>query len=176
MTIEKIREKVYKVTGTIHDPSKIFTDETLSAKTDKAGVRKCVYRIWYGKKYVVWYGITLWGSYYHFQRGFNNWSPDMDVFHKKMYQYMWDNKGMATIAEVLFESDNDYQILKFQQAQLDNDFIYQPDKRCLNSEPWAYVPIWNNYKKQYGSFTGPAVRNYLKWIQSERYLKAKTGW
>jgi hypothetical protein len=175
-TIEKIRQKVYKSAGTIHEPTKIFTNDFLSSSTDLAKVGKCVYRLWYGKKYIIWYGVTLWGSFYHFKRGFDNWGPDKEVFHQKMYQYMWDHRGKDLRVELMFESESDYQILKFQQAELDKALVYDHDDRCLNSEQWAYVPIWNNHNKQYGNFSAPLVRSYLRWIQSERYLKAKTGW
>jgi hypothetical protein len=175
-TIEKIREKVYRTTGIHHIQSKRYSEAVLLTKEDTTGVKKCVYRLWFGRRYIIWYGVTLWGSFYHFKRGYDNWDPGLNVFHQQMYQYMQANRNKDMWAELLFESENDYQILKFQQKELDRVFVYDKDDRCLNSEPWAYVPRWNNNTKRYGSFTGPAVRNYLRWIQSERYLKAKTGW
>ncbi len=149
---------------------KIFTEH--EADIDM-GIEECVYKLWYGQKYIIWYGMTLYGSFFHFKKGFANYTPDMDVYHKKIYQYMYDHRRLELRVEILLESDNHYQILKQQQLML-NDA--KKDKNCLNGLFWSYIPVFSKAKWEWGNFKKAAVLNYFKLIQSERYLKQVTGY
>ncbi len=133
---------------------KIFTEH--EADIDM-GIEECVYKLWYGQKYIIWYGMTLYGSF----------------FHKKIYQYMYDHRRLDLRVEILLESDNHYQILKQQQLML-NDA--KKDKNCLNGLFWSYIPVFSKAKWEWGNFKKAAVLNYFKLIQSERYLKQVTGY
>lgn len=147
----------------------IFTEK--QADLDM-GVQECVYRIWYGKKYIIWYGMNLYGSFFHFKKGYAHYDPEADQYHKKMYEYMFTHRKLELKVEILLETSNHYQILKQQQLYLN---AAKHDKNCLNGLFWAYTPRFNKTTREFGSFKKHAILNYYKWIKSERYLKMVTG-
>lgn len=142
-------EQYLNIGITHHTPAVEFANDQLDipgkgidGKEDPIGVKMCVYRLWYLKKYIVWYGQTLWGSYYHFKRGLIGFRPEKNVFHARIYTYMHENIKDARFkmrVELLFEADSATGLLI---AMTDALEMAKGDPDCLNGEFTTYIPGW----------------------------------
>ncbi len=150
-----------------------FTNDELWTKEDQVKIGLCIYKIWYGEKYIIWYGVTLWGSYYHFKKGYDNYNPALDVYHKLIYEHMRTHPGPKLRVELLQQPDTAYDLLKQQQLLLDEA---EGDKDCMNRRPFEpYIPKMNKSTKDRGNFPAQAYASYRRFISGERYLKHKFG-
>lgn len=148
-------------------------------------VLACIYRLWYGDKYVIVKGKNLAGSIFLIQKGLayffagggkvGNGTPagiageghkegqGKNTFYFQFYTHVKENPGLEWKAEVVMESDNGYQLLKREQIEL---MLSIKDKRCLNSNVEAYIPKFRSKTSLYGDWIKPAhvlcFKKYLK--------------
>lgn len=107
----------------------------------------CVYKLYCGNKYIINKGKTLSGSIFLLEKGYaysmafkhaeeKNEKPD---YWFLFYDYIKRHPQYVFQIEVLFESENPYQLLKREQMELDESLS---DKNCLNNNLIAYIPQW----------------------------------
>lgn len=145
----------------------------------------CVYRLWYGDKYVIVKGKNLAGSVYLIQKGLayflagggkasessaagvkgegHKEGQGKNTFYFQFYTFVKDHPGLEWKVEVVLESDNGYQLLKREQIELAGAIN---DKRCLSGNVEAYIPKFRPKTALYGDWIKPAhvlcFKKYLK--------------
>lgn len=144
-------------------------------------VESCVYKLWYGNKYLIVKGKTLSGSVYLIEKGYaafiaagggtghqeggsgqNEWDG-VNSYYFKFYRYMHKNPNLDARIEVLLESNNAYELLKTEQIQLQNCIR---DKNCLNSNLNAYIPKYRAKTKSYGWINKGSVLAFQKFMKN----------
>jgi hypothetical protein len=93
--------------------------------------------------------------------GVNN--PDGLYFH--LYNHVKKNPGKDFMVEILLESDNAYELLKFEQAELNKGI---KDRSFLNNQTAAYIPAYNEDEKAYGWIPPHAVLNFRNWLKNNK--------
>lgn len=142
-------------------------------------VASCVYKIYYGDKYLIIKGKTLSGSVYLLQKGYaqfiaggggsgNNaagsghteWDG-INTYYKQFYQHVHKN-NLSFSVRVLLESDNHYDLLKKEQQELN---LSIKDKKCLNSNVESYIPKYRKSTKMYGWINRGSVLSFKKFLK-----------
>ncbi len=139
-------------------------------------VESCVYRLFYGDRYIIAKGKTLAGSIFLLQKGYayflvggggsgNELSGEghkeadgKNTFYFKFYRFVSKNPHLSSRIELIIESNNGYQLLKNEQIALNKAIR---DKKCLNSNIYAYIPQCRSKVGMYG------------WISKAHYLNFK---
>lgn len=127
-----------------------------------------VYKIHYAQKYIIVNGKSLGGSLYFIQLGYSWYSegketPDMLYLH--LYRHVKAHpRGKARI-ELLFDTSNQYDLLKRAQEELDKA---RHSPRCLNNTLEPYIPQYNDISERYGWMDMAAVLNFKKWTKARR--------
>jgi hypothetical protein len=145
----------------------------------------CVYRLWYSDKYVIVKGKNLAGSVFLIQKGLayfiagggkasensaagvrgegHKEGQGKNTFYFQFYSFIKANPALEWKVEVIFESDNGYQLLKREQQEIDASI---QDKRCLNNNIVAYIPKLRAKTFMYGDWIKPAhVLNFKKFLK-----------
>lgn len=148
-------------------------------------IEACVYRLWYSDKYVIAKGKNLAGSIFLIQKGLayffagggkvgndsvagikgegHKEGQGKNTFYFQFYSFIKANAGREWKVEVVFESDNGYQLLKREQIELAAAI---KDKKCLNSNVEAYIPKFRPKTAMYGDWIKPAhVLNFKKFLK-----------
>jgi hypothetical protein len=145
----------------------------LELTDDQLEVGSCVYKLFYGDKYVIVKAKTLSGSIYLFQKGlmgFLNASGIMgkegyteNTFFFRLYKGIKKTPKQPFRIEILLESNDPYSLLVAEQAYL-NESI--KDKKCLNVNVLSYVPKYRKATNSYGWIPVEAVERYLATLRS----------
>jgi hypothetical protein len=135
----------------------------------------CVYRLWYSDKYVIVKGKNLAGSIFLIQKGLayflaggvagegHKEGQGKNTFYFQFYTFIKENPQLEWKVEVIFESDNGYQLLKREQQELEAAIA---DKRCLSGNVEAYIPKFRAKTGMYGDWIKPAhVLNFKKYLK-----------
>lgn len=143
-------------------------------------IKGCVYRLWYGDKYVIIKGKSFDGSVYFFKNGLYYYEnggcgqgneldgrgkkvwDGANTFYHAIYTHIINHPGLNWQVELLFQSDNPYQLLKREQIELTGAI---KDKRCLNSNITSYIPKYNSKTKTYGWVGKSHVLNFRKFLK-----------
>lgn len=148
-------------------------------------IMSCVYRLWYSDKYVIVKGKNLAGSVFLIQKGMayflagggraseqsaagvsgegHKEGQGKNTFYFQFYTHIKTNPSLEWKVELVFESDNGYQLLKREQIELAGAI---KDKRCLNSNVEAYIPKFRAKTLLYGDWIKPAhVLNFKKFLK-----------
>lgn len=111
---------------------------------ESSTIESCVYRLYYGDKYIIQKGKNLSGSLFLIQKGLayflaydHKEYEGQNRYFFQFYNHVRSNPGLKFRVEVLFESTNGYQLLKREQIELNESFS---DKKCLNNNISAYIP------------------------------------
>lgn len=141
----------------------------------------CVYKLFCGKKYVVVKGNNLAGSVFLIEKGYAAFlaagggsgkkkggigqkeSDGVNTYYFKFYKHLKSNPTLPLQVEVIFESDNAYQLLKREQIELTKAF---KDKNLLNNNITSYIPKYRSEKKMYGWIPRMSVLNFKKFLKN----------
>lgn len=131
------------------------------------GIGHCVYKLYYGDRYIINYGKDLAGSLYFLQNGYAyhvayEQKVTDDKKNKtwiKFYQYIFKNPEKKFRLEVVFKDKSAYQVLKQCQISLDNSIR---DKKCLNNNLTPYIPVYRPNLKMYGWITPRQIKLFEK--------------
>lgn len=135
----------------------------------------CVFKLYYGEKYVVLMGKTLFRQVeiirynlaYYFKRGDHKIErknkSDQD-FCTDFYKYIHDNPGKDFRIEVVIEDPNPYKLLQSNQIELDKGFN---NDDCLNINT---QPELSKYIQMPALYRSGKYKNYKHWINRGYYL------
>lgn len=144
-------------------------------------VESCVYKLYYGDRYVIVKGKTLSGSVYLIERGYaamltagggTGWGrggqgqkewDGVNTYYFKFYSFIQKHPGLQFKIELLLESTNHYDLLKTEQLAL-NESI--KDSKCLNSNLTSYIPIYRKKTRMYGWINKGSVLAFKKFLAS----------
>lgn len=139
------------------------------------GVGRCVYKLYYGDRYIINYGKDLAGSLFLLQKGYayhvayEQQEAD-DKKNKtwiKFYRYIQKNPNKKFKVEVIFKSKSAYQIIKRCQIELDKSFS---DRKCLNNNLTAYIPLYRPNLNMYGWITPRQVALFKSFLEKRDKL------
>ena len=129
-------------------------------------VKGCVFKLFWGEKYVIIKCHLLARAKtnietslsYHLKTGMH------DKLYEKFFDYIKSHPFYSFSVEILFQSDNPYQLLVHEQIELDKA---KQDHNCMNTSFDAYVP-----KKIQGNRKAWVNRghylNFMQWLKKYR--------
>lgn len=139
----------------------------------------CVYKLFYGDRYVIVKAKTLAGSIYLFEKGYasfiaggggtgkdkagegqKEWDGT-NTFYFKFYKYIHDHAGFLFNIEVILETNNCYQLLKREEIELSASFT---NKKCFNSNVTAYIPKFRTKINMYGWIPKRSVADFRRFL------------
>lgn len=130
----------------------------------------CVLKITYdGKKYIIVKCKEAYGSIKRIENALNGFvrggvnNPEGLYFH--FYNYIKKNPHKDFKVDVLLESDNCYELLKREQAELNAGIS---NKAFMNNQTIAYIPAYNDINRAYGWIPGHAVLNFNNWFKKNK--------
>jgi hypothetical protein len=144
-------------------------------------VEGCLYKLFYGNKYIIAKGKTLAGSIFLLEKGYayflvggggqgNNATGEghkegdgKNSYYHKLYSYIKKNPGLMWRLEVLLETNNGYDLLKREQQEL-NAAI--KDKNLLNNNLYSYIPKYRSTTKMYGWLNKGSVLAFKKFLKN----------
>jgi len=128
---------------------------------DVPDIESCVYKLWYDNKYIIEKCKNLPISVSKLVKGLNCFikntphGRDPKNLAYDFFKYILWNEGKSLSIEVLFTSNNPYQLLKREQQEL---YASKNDENCLNKSFDAYIPIFTQ------------VNGEKSWINRGYYL------
>lgn len=138
-------------------------------------VENCVYKLYYGDRYIIVKGKTLSGSIYLIEKGYANfisswggidgkeWDDDTNLFYKKFYLYIHKHPKKQFTLEIVLESNNPYQLLLKEQELLD---VSIKKAKCLNSNVEAYIPKFREKSQSYGWIDKETVDRFKDYLNN----------
>lgn len=147
----------------IHIPNEYFETES------------CVYKLYYGDRYVIVKGKTLAGSIYLIEKGYANfisswggaggkeWDDDANLFYKKFYLYIHKHPKLQFKVQVILESNNAYDLLVCEQNEID---ACMSKKKCLNSNLYAYIPKFRPKTDSHGWISKTDVNSFNEFLNN----------
>src|ERR1019366_2840682 len=136
---------------------------------DVVDIKECVYKLFYGDKYVIIMAQSVWRSIESINADLERYYYGVpktvkEGLYGRFCQYVVDTTSQKFLFEVLLESKNPYQLLKCCQLALDKG---KGDRNCLspNSEPYLSYRIQTPpfYLSEY-------ARKEKYWINRGYYL------
>lgn len=148
---------------------KIFVDKALESYPNRIGA--CVFRFWYGEKYVIVKSKSFIGGIVCVESGFralskkprDEWPEDHLYTH--LFDYMIANPDQELEVDLIIESQNPYRLLVIEQKEL---MLCQKDPNCLNNTVDAYVPVYNEDTQLFGWINKGYVLAFYRW--KKRFL------
>jgi hypothetical protein len=144
-------------------------------------VESCVYKIWHGGKYLIIKAKNLASSVYLLEKGLasyiaagggkgrgrggsgqNEWDG-VNTYYMHFYKWVYDHPSLSSRIEVVLESGNAYELLKTEQIELRKAIR---DKKCLNSNLNAYIPIYRAKSRSYGWIDRGSVLAFRKYLKN----------
>lgn len=134
----------------------------IEVPTHKYFSTPCVYRVWFGKRYIIWKGKSLLQSVQQMAEVLERalrlgWSDNTNYFY-----HVWTYIKKARITKGNVErlhddfTDDPMAMLQMEQQYLDKAYN---DPDCLNNNAIAYVPGW----------MGPAVeKEFNTWLKTRK--------
>lgn len=170
---------------TADEKLKEIQSEMYPAISEWIDVSSCVFRLWYGDKYVIVKGKSLSMAVLMIQRGLAYFfygggstgkgtragvkgagykeGDGKGSFYFQFNSFVKANPGLKWRIEVLIISDNGYKLLKREQQELEAAI---DDKGCLSSNVEAYIPKFRKETNLYGGWIKPThVLNFKKYLK-----------
>lgn len=148
---------------------------------DNFETESCVYKLYYGDRYVIIKAKSLAGSIYLFEKGYaafvaggggtgnkkagegqKEWDGT-NTYYFKFYSYIHDNPKQEFMVEVLLETNNGYQLLKKEEQELSKCIS---DKKCFNSNVTAYIPKFRSKTNSYGWLSKRNVADFRRFLST----------
>lgn len=131
----------------------------------------CVYKLSCNDHYVIVKAKDHIASVNAIQKAYNQFlrhSPSQrkrDNLYFHFFSYAEKRRSPEFSVEVLFESENAYELLKYEHDQLCKSRM---DSKCLNNNIEPYIPQYNEDTMMYGWICKSSVLNYQKWVKSHK--------
>lgn len=154
-----------------------FTISNLDQETGS-----CLFKLFYGDRYVIAKGKTLAGSVFLIEKGYAYFlaggggtgrrnlggegqkeGDGKNTYYRKFYSYIKKNPALEFRIEVILESENAYQLLKQEQIELTKAIR---DKRLLNNNITAYIPKYRKSTASYGWISRGHVLSFKKFLKN----------
>lgn len=142
----------------------------------------CLYKLYYGDKYIIAKGKTLAGSVFLIEKGYAYFiaggggtgrrhlggegqkeGDGKNTYYRKFYTYIKKNPGLEFRIEVILEDNNGYQLLKAEQVELNKAFR---DKKLMNNNITSYIPQYRAKTKSYGWISRAHVMNFKRFVKN----------
>ena len=127
----------------------------------------CVYKLSFGRGYVIVKGKQLYGSLKQIQKSLNQYAKGSEAQRKKtnlyykFFAYVVKHPNNTFKVKVLLHSENTYKLLKAEQHYIKKG---KKDKFCMNVRNGAYIPKWNSEEGKFNWIPQNSVLNYNRYI------------
>lgn len=141
----------------------------------------CVYKIYYGQKYLIIKGKSLAGSIHllignGYKQYVNSLKKQSSSVHKRLNKhvewlgvntyyiqfYKWVNSTQNSFEiDIIIEDENGYNLLKQEQLALD---ACLSDKNCLNNNITSYIPKFRRETNSYGWLSKKDVASFRRFL------------
>jgi hypothetical protein len=143
------------------NPNPPFLQELIDEHRLKA--LHVVFKLTLRKKYIIVHGKSLGGSLYFIQLGYIHFGKkknQLKTLYVHFYRHVLAHPRSIPMVEVLFETSDQFELLKVAQQELDKARFR---RSCLNNTIGPYIPLYNEEKGQYGWMDKSAVLSFRKW-------------
>lgn len=129
-------------------------------------LKGCVYKLFWGEKYVVIKCKTFLRSKTIMEQslGYFLKRNHPDKHYTPFFEYIKSHPFYKFSTEVLYQHNNPYRLLIFEQLELENS---QPDVNCLNISFDAYIPV-NIQGKRKTWITRGHYLNFMHWLKKHK--------
>lgn len=157
-----------------YDPDYVKVQEK---EVDEFQIEKCIYKLYHGDRYIIVKGKNLAGSVFLIDKGYagflagnklnlkgsghKEWEGK-NSFYFKFYRYKQKFPKLPTKTEVIFESEDGFELLKREQEELQKSIR---DKKCLNSNVESYIPVFREKTQSFGWLTKAEVDKFNLYLQ-----------
>ena len=130
-------------------------------------IGSCVYKLSYGRSYVIIKAKILYGSLKASQKSLNQYANGSECQHSKkslywkFFAYVTSHPNSKFKVQILLESDNVYKLLKAEQHYVKKA---KKDKYGMNTKGGAYICKWNPELGMFNWLPTNAIMNYNKYI------------
>lgn len=126
----------------------------------------CVYKLFWGEKYIIVKCKTFLRSKTIFEQSLEAYlrRGKRDNHYTSLFKYIKSIPYLNFTTEILFESENPYRLLVEEQIQLDSA---KNDENCLNESFDAYVPVLIQGKRKTWINRGHYL-NFRIWLKKRR--------
>jgi hypothetical protein len=128
----------------------------------------CVYKLFYGKKFIIHKGKTLSGSLFILEKNYkyfvayNHQSNDKDVdYYYKFYDYIRKHEGLEFKIEVLGSDLTASDSLTLEHRELELNFT---NKHLMNNNTKPYIPKYKEATDSYGWITKDELEKYYQTV------------
>ena len=135
------------------------------------GYGSCVYKLSFNDRYLIIKAKDHLASIETIQKCLNQFMRDSELQRKPDNLYFHFFSYVEKVGEgqfeteILLETSNQYDLLKTEQLQLDKCVN---DKKCLNNNTQAYIPLYNEISGHFGWITKGSVLNFKKWLKNRK--------
>lgn len=173
--VKKVKLSVNKSDGTLsvieEEVNNIAREINRQVKSDLS-TGSCVYKLYYGDRYMILKGKTLAGSIFLIAKGLayhilggqgtgngvyepvgpgRKKNQGANDFNWKFYSFIKNNPGLVWRLEMILASENGYQLLKAEQKALT---ACSSDPNLMNSSTAAYIPKYRRANPEKGIEAG----------------------
>lgn len=131
---------------------------------------RCVVKLTYdNKKYIIAKCKNAYDSLKRIENGLNGFirggvnNPEGLYFH--FYNYIKKHPHKEFTLEYLSKSENPYELLICEQQALYDGLR---DRRFLNNQTRAYIPLYDEINQAYGWIPAHAVLNFNNWLKKNK--------
>lgn len=134
----------------------------------KSDIGHCLFKLYYGNRYIISKAKNLAGTLFLFQKGYAYFltynykaSDSRTTPNFKIYNYIKKNPGLSLKVEVLLISDNCLELLKQEQIELTKSL---KDKKCCNVNIYSYIPKYVEKTGLYNWISAEDVNSFYDWL------------
>jgi hypothetical protein len=152
-------------------------------------VESCLYKLWYGDRFMIIKAKTLAGSIHIINKGYaiflaagggrgnkkggigQKEYDGVNPFYFKLFRYLHRNPSFEFKIEMILESFDYFELLKQEQLLLDKCIR---NKKCLNNNVQAYIPKYREKTESYGWIPNESVEAFKSYLVSNEYPPYQT--
>ena len=126
----------------------------------------CVYKLSYGRGFVIVKGLLLYGSLLQIQKSLNQYAKGSlaqrkkTTLYYKFFEYIVKHPDNVFKVQVLVHDNSPYKLLRAEQHYIKKG---RKNKFCMNVRRGAYVNQWNPEKQMYNWLPVNAVLNFNRY-------------
>jgi len=143
----------------------------------KSEIGHCLFKLYYGNKYIISKGKNLAGTLFLFQKGYayffgykHKAADNREHHYFKIYNYIRNHPDLQFRVEVIVTNDDCFELLKAEYLELRK---CSRDKKCFNRNVSAYIPKFVEKTGLYNWIPAEAVDKFNQWVADAPFLDNK---
>jgi hypothetical protein len=173
---EKKRSEIKKFTAD-SDRKSVVDSIELTIPEMKSDIEHCLFKLYYGNKYIISKAKNLAGTLFLFQKGYayffgydHKAADNREHHYFKIYNYIRNHPGEKFRVEVIVSNNDCFELLKAEYLELRKVLR---DKKCFNRNVSAYIPKFVEKTGMYNWIPATAVDQFNQWVEAAAFLDNK---